>query len=183
MAVTNDSVARTSRRRTRNAVASQRPTTVLVVDDDRAVRDSTTAILGAEGYTVVRAEDGYEALDLLRSNQIDLVLLDLKLPRVDGVSLLRVPMRFPPVVLLTGLSQVDEMGLRTQFGSSVVDVLRKPVPPRKLLDAMSAAMRRVRWNKRVGRRRELFALQVLPSESGPWQLRLLGEVDLSHPRC
>jgi CheY-like chemotaxis protein len=63
--------------------------TVLVVDDERAIRELVAALLEDEGYRVRRARDGLEALNLVEGNCIDLVLSDVRMPRLDGATLAR----------------------------------------------------------------------------------------------
>jgi CheY-like chemotaxis protein len=65
------------------------PPTILVVDDEAAVRDVVAAILEDEGYVVFRARDGLEALAVIDREPIDLVLSDVKMPRLDGMALAR----------------------------------------------------------------------------------------------
>src|SRR5206468_8360499 len=81
--------------------------TVLVVDDEPLFRDIVTETLEAAGYRTVCAADGAEAMNLLRSGRPDLVLLDLTLPGMDGLTLLRFIREQPatadvPVVIVSG---------------------------------------------------------------------------------
>src|SRR5258708_19702603 len=86
--------------------AAPRPPTVLVVDDDRAVRDVLSAVLRDEGYPVRQAPSADEALELLRGDgTVPLVLCDMKMPEHDGLWLLdQIIQRHPQaaVVMLTG---------------------------------------------------------------------------------
>lgn len=63
---------------------SQRRRPILVVDDDAGIRETITTILEDEGYRVVQARDGREALDLVAATQPALILLDIGMPRLDG---------------------------------------------------------------------------------------------------
>lgn len=65
------------------------PPTILVVDDERAVREVVAAILEDEGYAVRCARDGLDALSVIAQERIDLVLSDVKMPRLDGIALAR----------------------------------------------------------------------------------------------
>ncbi len=83
---------------------------ILVADDERVVRDGCRRVLSGKGYDVLAAEDGKEALDLLHSEQVDLILLDLKMPVMGGEEVLKhVRSRRPdvPVIIITGHGTVD----------------------------------------------------------------------------
>ena len=69
--------------------------TVLVVDDEGEIRTSLRGVLSDEGLRVLEAEDGRQALDLVRSEQPELVMLDVWMPEVDGIELLRSCRRSP----------------------------------------------------------------------------------------
>jgi two-component system phosphate regulon response regulator PhoB len=83
--------------------------TVLVVDDMAVFRDPIAASLGLAGFKTVKAADGLQGLDALREHRPDLVLLDLSMPNLDGLSVLRAIRRDPvsgqvPVIMLTALT-------------------------------------------------------------------------------
>jgi two-component system chemotaxis response regulator CheY len=97
--------------------------TVLVVDDLAIIRDPIAGALRAAGFNAVCASDGAKALEILRTQQVDLVLLDVKMPVMDGISLLRILRRgaFPsvvPVMMLSGeedredVLQAAKLGIR-----------------------------------------------------------------------
>ncbi len=111
---------------------------VLVVDDDADVRWTAAEILRSAGFSVAEAEDGEIALDLLSSGTYRMILLDLRMPRRDGVSLIEELEDVPPVIVHSAYS-VD-VGDRERLGSSVVEYLHKPVSPQKLLRAVEAAL-------------------------------------------
>jgi len=114
---------------------------VLVVEDDQALRETTVEILQEEGHVVVQAGDGLRALDLLKERDIDVLLLDLGLPRLSGPAVLEALEEPPTVVLVSGFESVEEEEMRRQFGSVLFECLRKPVPPRQLIAVTSAAAR------------------------------------------
>ena len=111
---------------------------VLVVDDAEAIRTSVADILRAVGYTVIEAPDGVEALRFLTTMRFDAMVLDLNMPRMDGVSLLAAVRKPPPVVVLSAFTMDDEA--RRRVGAAIVTYLEKPVRPQRLLDALAAAM-------------------------------------------
>jgi two-component system phosphate regulon sensor histidine kinase PhoR len=85
-------------------------TRVLVVDDEKVVRDGCHRVLSGKGYEVATAENGQEALDLLAANSVDLILLDLKMPIMSGEEVLeitRTDYKDIPVIIITGHGTVD----------------------------------------------------------------------------
>jgi two-component system, chemotaxis family, chemotaxis protein CheY len=111
---------------------------VLVVDDDADVRWTVVEVLRSAGFSVAEAEDGEVALDLLSSGRYRMVLLDMRMPRRDGVSLIEAVEHVPPVVVHSAytLDAAD----RERLGSVVVDYLHKPVSPQKLLRAVETVL-------------------------------------------
>ncbi|WP_243367286.1 HDOD domain-containing protein [Fundidesulfovibrio soli] len=101
---------------------------VLVVDDERHIRDILREALESKGYAVEVAEDGEKALHLLRENRYRLMILDIRMPSRDGLSLLREAGSFAqsgmPVLVLTGLASEEEILEARSLG--VVACLRKP---------------------------------------------------------
>lgn len=107
---------------------------LLVVDDDPEITSSFKAILLSEGYEVITAKDGREALERVRQVHFDLVLLDLLLPDVDGWTILQHVRKIRPssrVVILC--ADVDAEGTIEAFRLGAADVLLKPPDVDKLL--------------------------------------------------
>ncbi len=122
---------------------------VLVADDDRAVRESIAEILDHSGFDVTTACDGQEALEQIVAGGTDAVVLDLKMPRLDGLAVLerlQPPPPPPGVVLVTAFEVATEV--RGRLGPKVTKVLRKPVPPRLLIEAVDDAVRASRLRYR-----------------------------------
>jgi two-component system, OmpR family, alkaline phosphatase synthesis response regulator PhoP len=114
---------------------------ILVVDDEIEILDTITEHLEREGYAVTRAVDGEEALRKVRNERPDLVLLDLRLPRLSGFDVLqRLRADHPrvPVVMLTGLD--DEALARSTLQMGAVDYIRKPFDPGHLSRVVLAAI-------------------------------------------
>jgi two-component system response regulator MtrA len=112
---------------------------VLLVDDEEAVRESTAAILRLAGFDVVTAADSAAATWVLADEDIDVLLLDLRLGRNDGRAVLRALEDSAAVIIFSGFADVDETDIRRDFGSVIFDSLRKPVPPERLVDVVTAA--------------------------------------------
>ncbi len=117
----------------------RRRATVLVVEDDQALRETTVEILREQGHIVVHAADGLRALDLLRGDDIDVLLLDLGLPYLEGPGVLEALEEPPTVVIVSGFQSVEEDEIRERYGPVLFECLRKPVSPPQLIAVTSAA--------------------------------------------
>src|SRR3989440_7280262 len=106
---------------------------VLIADDDRSITEGLSAILRDEGYEVAVAIDGQKALDQLGSEAFGVVLADLKMPRVDGLALLKeLQQREIPTecIIITGQATVDSAVQAMQQGA--YDYIEKPLNAEKL---------------------------------------------------
>ncbi len=100
---------------------------ILVVDDEEALRIVLSAELEGEGYQVTNAGDGQEAINILATNEFDLILLDIKMPNVDGFEVLKyVKERSPKtkVVMLTGFADLKNAIESKKLGAE--DFVSKP---------------------------------------------------------
>jgi len=107
---------------------------VLVVDDDEAVRKSTAEILGEVGYSVIEAADATTALEQLRANPVDAMVLDIRMPDHDGFWLLDQLDDAPPVIVVTAHRYEREI---MEKRDEVSHYLQKPVQPSELLWAVA----------------------------------------------
>jgi two-component system response regulator AdeR len=115
---------------------------VLVVEDEATLAETIELYLRHEGFRTERAADGERALELFRASGPDLVLLDLGLPKVDGMEVLRrirAASDVPIVILTARAEEVDEL---LGLGMGADDYLVKPVSARKLLARVKVALRR-----------------------------------------
>ena len=115
---------------------------VLVVDDDRSVREMLAEYLTAHGYAVAQAEDGEGMRAELERAAPDVVLLDLRLPREDGLSLARyLRERYDVgIIMVTGAGGVVDRIVGLEVGAD--DYVAKPFDPRELLARIKSVMRR-----------------------------------------
>jgi CheY-like chemotaxis protein len=100
---------------------------ILVVDDEEALRVVMVAELEGEGYVVGQAEDGQVAIDILQKESYDLILLDIKMPRVDGFEVLRFVKKQSPltkVIVLTGFADLKNAIESKKLGAE--DFVSKP---------------------------------------------------------
>jgi CheY-like chemotaxis protein len=111
---------------------------VLVVDDEEALRSMWAEILRSSGYSVAVAEDGDVALSLLEQVEVGMVLLDLRMPRRDGIAVLEA-LATPQLVVLASGYALDEATL-AQTHAKVVTYLEKPVPPERLLATVASTL-------------------------------------------
>lgn len=118
--------------------------TILVVDDEPALRDTIAYNLRREGYEVVLASDGVEALAMARDHRPDLVVLDIMLPGIDGLQVLRTLRgeSTVPILLLSARGDEFDRVLGLELGAD--DYLPKPFAMRELVARVRAAVRRSR---------------------------------------
>lgn len=115
---------------------------ILVVEDDHEIADVLELYLRSGGYQTEHARDGERALELFRSARPDLVILDVGLPKLDGMEVLRRirEMGRTPVVMLTARSEeIDEL---LGLGLGADSYLTKPCSPRKVMAHVKAVLRR-----------------------------------------
>lgn len=126
---------------------SKAAATVLIVDDEEAVRESTASILRQEGFTVFEAADGAAATWTLASEDIDVLLLDLHLRHLDGTAVLEVLEESSTVVVFSAFEYFEEAAIRRDFPHAIFECLRKPVPPSRLVEVIAAAAARGRGHE------------------------------------
>src|SRR6201993_1186168 len=116
---------------------------ILIVDDDRAVRESLRRSLSFNGYSVALAEDGVEALEMIASDRPDGLVLDVMMPRLDGLEVCRQLRSMGddlPILVLTARDSVSERVAGLDAGAD--DYLPKPFALEELLARMRALLRR-----------------------------------------
>jgi len=121
---------------------SSAPATIALVDDDRNILTSVSIALQAEGYTVRVYSDGASALKALTDNPPDLAVLDIKMPRMDGMELLlklREKSNLPVIFLTSKDTEIDE-ALGLAMGAD--DYIGKPFSQRLLIERIRAVLRR-----------------------------------------
>lgn len=120
--------------------------TIALVDDDRNILTSVTIALEAEGFRVRTYPDGQKAWDALSKNPADLAVLDIKMPRMDGMELLRKlrEVSTMPVIFLTSKDEEIDQLLGLRMGAD--DYIGKPFSQRLLIERIRALLRRVDMN-------------------------------------
>ena len=123
----------------------KRQTRILVVDDEQYILDMLKCTLEDEGYEVDVAADGKSALALLIEYQPDLVLLDIKMPNLNGYQVLELIRKKSevPVIMLTGVLEAISVHQSVSLGAD--DYVRKPFRTRELLARIKNKLRRARF--------------------------------------
>ena len=140
--------------------------TILVVDDDKSVRDSLKMVLEFESFEVLFAENGQEALRILNQAAVELVLLDVKMAGMDGLEVLqriREKSSELPVIMISGHGTIETAVEATKLGA--FDFLSKPLDRDKLLVTVRNALQQAKLTEEFRKLRE--------SVEGKWQI--LGE--------
>jgi DNA-binding NtrC family response regulator len=155
--------------------------TVLVVDDERSVRDSIRMILEYEKFGVVFAEDGPAAIARAQAGGIDLVLLDIKMPGIDGMRVLQVLREASPalpVVMISGHGTIETAVEATRLGA--YDFLPKPIDRERLIIVVRNATEYKHLREQVERKTRIIGetqvmkdLLVLIERVAPTEARVL----------
>ncbi len=125
--------------------------TILVVDDDREIVDSIAIFLSGEGYRVLKAYNGIDALDVLSDNEVHLIVLDIMMPHLDGIKTLMKlrESRNVPVILLSAKSEDADKILGLTAGAD--DYVTKPFNPSELVARVKSQLRRYTMLGGVGK--------------------------------
>jgi len=129
-------------RNIKEQMKSEEKKTILVVDDEATIREVICRYLEREGFTSVEAADGYEALDAIQDTPPDLIILDLMIPGIDGLTItrhLRVD-RDVPIIMLTSKSETSDRIRGLDMGAD--DYITKPFSPHEVVSRVRAVLRR-----------------------------------------
>ncbi|MCK4693523.1 MAG: response regulator transcription factor [Anaerolineales bacterium] len=116
--------------------------TIMVVDDEKRLVSLLEAYLSQEGFHVIKASNGREALFMARQEKPDLIVLDIMMPEMDGYEFMRLHRkeRNTPIILLTARVDKDDKVIGLELGAD--DYVTKPFRPRELLARIRAVLRR-----------------------------------------
>jgi len=115
----------------------------MVVDDEERLVSLLDVYLSQEGFRVIKASDGREALFMARQEKPDLIVLDIMMPEMDGYEFMRLHRkeRITPIILLTARVDKDDKVIGLELGAD--DYVTKPFRPRELLARIRAVLRRI----------------------------------------
>ena len=114
---------------------------ILIIDDEKSIRRTLKEILEFQKYQIEEAQDGMEALNLLRTNHFDLVLCDIKMPKMDGIEILEKICAMDadiPVVMISGHGTIDNAVEAVKKGA--FDFIAKPLDLNRLLVTIKNAL-------------------------------------------
>ena len=114
---------------------------ILIIDDEKTIRESLTEILNYHNYQCSEAKDGKEALEMLKRNSFDLVLLDIRLPRIDGMEVLKTSLTLNPdltIIMISGNATIPLAVEATKIGA--YDFLEKPLEAERTLLTVQNAL-------------------------------------------
>lgn len=117
---------------------------ILIVEDDKEIREGVEIYLKSQGYKVFQARDGVEGLEILDREEIHLVIVDIMMPRMDGIQMtlkLREKYDFPVIMLSAKSEEVDKI---TGLGLGADDYVTKPFAPMELMARVNSQLRRYR---------------------------------------
>lgn len=117
---------------------------ILLLEDERTIREVLSEYIKMAGYQVYQAEDGQQAVDILAKERIDLAVLDIMVPKIDGLGVLHhIAERYGiPAIMLTALD--DEQTQLTAFNAYADDYVVKPCSPIILLKRIETILRRTK---------------------------------------
>ena len=120
---------------------------VLVVDDEKSLRDFVRKNLEIRGYKVLTASNGLEAMAIFNTERVDLAILDIMMPHLDGLETTRRIRQtsIVPIVILTALGEEADKIRAFDYGAD--DYLTKPFGVGELLGRVKAVLRRARWSE------------------------------------
>ncbi|MCI8599960.1 MAG: response regulator transcription factor [Lachnospiraceae bacterium] len=115
---------------------------ILIVEDEKAMQDIIVEYMRKGGHTCFTADDGIDALVILKSSSMDLMILDIMMPHLDGLSVCKVAreMSNMPIIMLTAKSEEEDKLKGYEYGAD--DYMTKPFSPKVLLAKTNALLRR-----------------------------------------
>jgi DNA-binding NtrC family response regulator len=144
---------------------------ILIIDDEKAIRKTLTEILSFEGYKLEEAADGEEGLRKYREKTYDVVLCDIKMPKIDGLDFLQKAVEINadvPIIMISGHGNIETAVEAVKKGA--YDFIQKPPDLNRLLITIRNAMERnTLVNETKSLKRKAFKAQEMIGESGPIQ--------------
>ena len=153
---------------------------ILICDDDMVVHESLGLYLDAEGFGHISAYDGQQAIELVQSQQPDLMILDLMMPRMPGTDVCRAIRKFSkiPIIMLTAKGEEIDRILGLELGAD--DYIVKPFSPREVLARIRAVLRR--FSEPTATDDTVIRFPQLEINLSNYQVKALGQVIACTPK-
>ncbi|PAB59816.1 response regulator transcription factor [Anaeromicrobium sediminis] len=155
---------------------------ILVVDDEKEIRDLVSIYLKGEGYDTVLASDGQQALDILNNSKIDLIILDVMMPNMDGISAcieIRKSKNIPIIILSAKGDDTDKI-LGLTIGAD--DYMTKPFNPLELMARVKSQLRRYKQFNSKYMENDLIEIDDLSINTSTHEVTVKGEKVKLTPR-
>lgn len=133
---------------------------ILVVDDEPRIRSIIKKYAEFEGYTVTEAADGMEAVHFCRTNEFDLVIMDIMMPELDGFSACREIRKQSQIPIIMLSARGEEYDKINGFELGIDDYVVKPFSPKELMLRVEAVMKRVKHGAGEGAKRENLVIAL-----------------------
>lgn len=148
---------------------------ILVCDDDKDIVEAISIYLEQEGYVVFKAYDGLEAINILRSQPVDLLIIDIMMPKLDGIrATLKIREENPlPIIILSAKSEDADKILGLNVGAD--DYVTKPFNPVELLARVKSQLRRYLELGSAPVRKSVFRIGDIELDDTAKEVRLMGE--------
>ena len=149
---------------------------ILVCDDDKSIVDAIEIYLKQEGYNVIKAYNGLEALQALEENEIHLILLDIMMPQMDGLQAtvkIRENLNIP-IIILSAKSEDTDKILGLNFGAD--DYITKPFNPLELMARVKSHMRRYTALDSIAEKNNIIRIGGIELDKDAKQVKVEGEV-------
>ena len=117
---------------------------ILICDDEALIRNVIKEYLLIENYEVIEAENGLEAIDIVKTNDVDLVIMDIMMPKMDGYQAVREIKKIKDIPFIMLSARGEEFDKLVGFDMGVDDYVTKPFSPKDLVARVKAVMKRVK---------------------------------------
>jgi two-component system, OmpR family, response regulator VanR len=157
--------------------------TILIVDDEKEIRDLVNIYLKNEGYNTILAEDGLEALEILKSKVVHLIILDIMMPKLDGIqACMRIrEEKNMPIIMLSAKSQ--DMDKITGLITGADDYMTKPFNPLELTARVKSQLRRyIRLNSNMQKNDGIIEIDDLTINVDTHEIKVEGKEVKLTPR-
>ncbi|ADO84071.1 response regulator [Ilyobacter polytropus] len=133
---------------------------VLLVEDDKMARKRLKRVIEKEGYEVIAAQDGLEGLELFKSERPDVVITDVKMPKIDGIEVMhriKEMSKTTEVILITGHGDIDMAIVALRDGA--LDYIKKPIDIDQLIVSLGRAKEKIQDRKKITIRNSILILE------------------------